>query len=64
MMRTVVRTYTWDKREVAEALIAQLKAKDIPAPGYVGDTKDTKWTTDSAGGITVEWTDAGEVDVV
>lgn len=63
MMRTIVRTYTWDPREVAEALIAQLRAKDIPPPDFVADTNDTKWTMGSDG-VTVEWTDAGKVDVV
>lgn len=64
MMRTVSRTYTWDHREVAEALITQLRAKDIPAPCYVANTNDTKWTVDGSGNVTVEWTDSGKVDVV
>src|SRR4051812_8383411 len=37
MIRKIVRTYTWNKNEVAEALIAQLNFKDVPAPVYCGN---------------------------
>jgi hypothetical protein len=62
MNRRIVRSYYWTTHEVAVALVAQLKLKDVPAPEYVGDTKTTKWIIDSSG-VRVEWTDEGEVEL-
>lgn len=63
MNRRISRTYTWTKNEVAEALVAQLRAKDIPAPQYVGNAGTTKWTPSPDGSMTVEWTDEDTADV-
>lgn len=58
----IVRTCSFSDREVNEALIAWLKSKDRPAPGYVGDTPTTKWIKESHG-ITVEWKEELETEV-
>lgn len=63
MNRKIIRTYTWSKNEVAEALVAQLKARDVPAPTYVGNAGTTKWTPMADGSITVEWTDQDTTDL-
>lgn len=63
MNRRISRTYTWTKNEVAEALCAQLRAKDIPAPQYVGNAGTTKWTSMANGSMTVEWTDEDRAEV-
>lgn len=62
MIRKIVRTYTWNKNEVAEALISQLNAKDVPAPVYCGNAGSTKWTPMADGSMTVEWTDLDDTD--
>jgi hypothetical protein len=62
MIRKIERTYVWSHREVAEALIQQLRAKDIPAPQYVADTNNTKWEF-GASGVTVEWADEDTPDL-
>lgn len=59
--RNVVRTYALPIREVREAIIAYLKAKNMPTPSYVGDTSDTKWSATQDGGIRVEWTEKDEM---
>jgi hypothetical protein len=64
MIRKIARTYTWTNKEVAEALIAQLRAKDIPTPQYVGNAGTTKWTPMADGSMTVEWTDEDTADVL
>lgn len=64
MNRRIFRTYTWSKNEVAEALCAQLRAKDIPAPTYVGNAGTTRWTPMPDGSMTVEWTDEDTADVL
>ena len=63
MNRRIIRTYTWTKNEVAEALCAQLRERDIPAPVYVGNAGTTKWTPMADGSITVEWTDEDEAEL-
>lgn len=60
MERKIVRTYAFSDREVNEALIAFLKAKDMQAPSYVADTPTTKWIKEPMG-IRVEWTDEDEM---
>ncbi len=60
MERRIVRSYSFTDRDVREALIAWLKAKDMPAPIYVGDADTTKWKTEPAG-ISVEWTEQDEI---
>lgn len=62
MVRRVVRTYSFNDREIREALIAWLNKKDIPSPGYVGDTPTCKWVKEPAG-MTVEWTEEGEIEM-
>lgn len=64
MIRKIARSYTWSRQEVAEALCAQLRAKDIPAPMYVGNAGGTKWTPMADGSMTVEWTDEDKAEVV
>lgn len=59
--RSVVRSYSLPIREVREAVIAYLKAKDMPTPKYVGDTPDCKWTNTLDGGVAVEWTEKDEM---
>jgi len=61
MVRRIDRSYTFTEREVAEALIAWLKSKDMPAPQYVADTPCTKWRRLDGGGLSVEWTDESEM---
>lgn len=63
MNRKLVRSYSFDEREVHEALIGALRAKDIPAPQYVADTPTTKWSRQSDGRILVEWTDDDDVQL-
>lgn len=63
MNRKIFRTYTWTKNEVAEALIAQLRVRDIPTPQYVGNAGTTKWTPMADGSMTVEWTDEDTTEV-
>jgi hypothetical protein len=63
MNRKIIRTYTWSKNEVAEALIAQLKARDVPSPQYVGNAGTTKWTPMADGSMSVEWTDEDKTDL-
>lgn len=49
----VWRNFT--SREVAEILICHLKAKDIPAPAYVGNTDTGTWEINDDGSVRVEW---------
>lgn len=63
MKRSIVRTYVFSEREVHEALIAMLKAKDVPAPGYVADTPNCKWTWRRNSIIECVWTDSDEVQL-
>lgn len=62
MNRKLDRSYYFNAREVAEIVIAHLRAKDIPAPGYVGDTPTCKWVIDDQG-IRVTWTDEDQVEL-
>lgn len=59
--RNVVRTYSIPIREVREAVIQYLKAKNMPTPIYVGDTPDTKWSSTLDGGLQVQWTEKDEM---
>ena len=59
--RSIIRTYSLPIREVHEAVIVYLKAKDMPAPSYVADTPDTKWSATPDGGVKVEWTETNEI---
>jgi hypothetical protein len=47
-------------REIREAILAWLKARDMPSPGYVGDTDTVRWTDEPAG-VRVEWTEQDEI---
>lgn len=60
MERLIQRTYSFNDREIREALIAWLKSKDMPAPNYVGDTPDCKWVKETAG-LRVEWFEQDEL---
>jgi hypothetical protein len=62
MVRKIERTYSLSDREVNEAILAWLKAKDMPVPGYVGDTPTCKWIKEPSG-IRIEWTDEGNVEL-
>ncbi|WP_398480911.1 hypothetical protein [Tardiphaga sp.] len=62
MNRKIVRTYKFSDREVNEALIAMLKARDIQAPQYVGETPCTTWIKEPDG-IRVEWSDETDLDI-
>lgn len=62
MNRRVVRSYFFTDNEVNSALIDMLKAKDIPAPDYVGNAGTTKWTKEP-NGIRVEWIAEDKVEV-
>ena len=63
MMRKISRSYTWSRQEVAEALCQQLRARDIPAPTYVGNAGTTKWTPMADGSMMVEWTEEDKAEV-
>jgi hypothetical protein len=56
MVRTVQRRYVLDDRDVHEAILAYLKAKDIVTPEYVGNTPTCQWDW-GEDTITVSWTD-------
>lgn len=62
MNRKIVRTYFFTNNEVHEAIVAMLKAKDMPIPQYVGNAGTTKWT-DEPKGVRVEWIDEDDVTV-
>jgi hypothetical protein len=62
MNRRVVRTYSFSANEVAEALIAWMKSKDMPTPMYVGNAGTTTWDLGKAG-VRVEWTDEDAIDL-
>jgi hypothetical protein len=53
--RHITRTYVFSEREIAEALIAALKAKDIPAPPVANNTPTCRWEKQD-GGLAVTWT--------
>ncbi len=63
MNRRIIRTYTWSRQEVAEALCQQLRSRDIPAPTYIGNAGTTKWTPMADGSMTVEWTEEDKAEV-
>lgn len=63
MTRTIERTYTFSQREVREAILAALKAKDIPCPQYVGNTDTCTWRDLEDGSVVVAWTDTGEIEL-
>lgn len=56
MNRKIARSYFFSDNEVNNILMAALRAKDIPAPGYIDNAGTTKWTKEPMG-IRVEWTD-------
>lgn len=56
MIRKIARNYFFSDNEINNILVATLKAKDIPAPEYVGNASTTRWTKEP-NGIRVEWTD-------
>jgi len=60
MKRSINRVYELDERDVCEAIVAYLKAKDLPAPQYVATTKDTIWTHQPLA-VKIEWTEELEV---
>jgi len=60
MERCIVRSYSIPTREIREAIVAYLKAKNMPAPAYVADTPNCKWT-DLPAGVKVEWTEQDEM---
>lgn len=57
------RTYSFTSREVAEILISHLKAKDIPAPAYVGNTDTCTWEINDDGSVRVEWSENDDIDL-
>lgn len=61
MKRRIHRSYFFADSEVNEAIVAYLRAKDLPCPEYVGNAGTTKWSK-SDKGLTVEWVEEGEVD--
>ncbi len=61
MQKKVTRSYELHDRDIREAIIAWLRAKDLPAPIYVGDTPDCKWIK-RVEGIGVEWTEEAEIN--
>lgn len=64
MNRRVTRNYSFDVREVREALIGLLHAKDLPAPAHVVNNAQTGWTYADNGDIHVEWSEIDDVDLI
>ena len=62
MVRKIERSYAFSDREIREALLGWLRAKNIPSPTYVGDTPDCKWIKEE-GGLRVEWTEEDEIEL-
>jgi hypothetical protein len=62
MKRSITRSYIFSEGDVREALLAWLRAKDLPTPKYIGNTPDTDWAVYDDGGIRVEWTEEDEVE--
>lgn len=62
MDRRIERRYFFSEREIREILVAHLKAKDVPAPDYVGDTPTCKWENDPLG-VYVTWTDESQIEL-
>lgn len=56
MKRTVTRVYLLDERDVCEAIVAWMKAKDLPAPMYVATTPaaGVTWTHQPLD-VKIEW---------
>jgi len=63
MTRTIDRSYIFDRREVREALLAALKAKGLPCPGYIGDTDTCTWRETMDGCTEVRWTEVDKVEM-
>jgi len=61
MVRVIERTYTLTPRDVNEAIVAWLKAKNLPEPEYVGSAGTTKWTRLDDGSVKVEWIEKDEL---
>lgn len=61
MKRKIERSYSLDQREIREAILAWIKAKDLPSPSYVGNTPTCTWY-DEDGGVRIEWMEEGEVE--
>jgi hypothetical protein len=56
MTRTIQRTYKFSQEDVRNALCEFLRKRDIQSPQYIGNTPCTKWSINSDGSQTVEWT--------
>jgi hypothetical protein len=54
MKRTISRVYLLDERDVCEAIVAWLKARDNPAPGYIATTDKVTWTHGPLD-VKIEW---------
>jgi hypothetical protein len=63
MNRCIKRSYAFTRQEVREVLVWWMKAKDLQAPQYIGDTDTTCWSMTDDGGVLVEWSADDQVDL-
>ncbi len=54
MKRMIRRSYELDEREVCEAIVAWLKAQDLPTPQYIATAGRTTWTHQPLD-VKIEW---------
>lgn len=58
MTRTIERTYELTERDVRDAILMWLRAKELQRPNYVGGTDTVTWH--GPGAATVRWVDTDE----
>lgn len=59
MERKIDRSYAFSEREIREALLAWLKAKDLPAPAGAYENQVT-WTQEPRG-LRLAWSEQDEM---
>lgn len=62
MKRAIARDYTLDKRDVREAIVAWIKSKGLPTPGYLDNTPSTSWEDLPDGSVKIRWSEDDDVE--
>lgn len=60
MKRRIERSYIFSEVDIREAIIAWLNSKDLPSPGYVGDTDTVQWV-EEPDGLRVVWVEHDDI---